>query len=128
LQYFPMNSNGKIDKKALPLPSSQEINDTKSYKLPITDTEIRLLEIWKEVLAKEQISMDDNFFEIGGHSLLATQIATKIQANFNINLKLRSLFMNPSIEDLAAEIDAVNWLNINNQEEYKTENLSQFIL
>jgi acyl carrier protein len=125
---FPLNANGKIDKKALPSPNAAIEGEGKKYILPCTETEIALSNIWQEILNREFISVDDNFFEIGGHSLLATMMMTKIQAKMDVKLKLKSLFMNPTIEDLAAEIEALRWLSVEQMSEQPTEELNQFVL
>ena len=60
--------------------------------------------IWAEVLERERVGVNDNFFEIGGHSLLATQVISRIRAVFHVELPLRTLFERPSIGNLAIEL------------------------
>ncbi|MCP5052177.1 MAG: AMP-binding protein, partial [bacterium] len=75
MERFPLNPNGKIDRKSLPEP---EISDTVSreYVPPADRIEERLADIWAEVLGRspESIGVHDNFFNLGGHSLKATRL------------------------------------------------------
>ena len=77
LEKMPLTDNGKVDKKALPIPS---ITKTSVYTAPKNNTEAKLVEIWAAVLElpKEAISSNDNFFELGGHSLKANAVIAKI--------------------------------------------------
>jgi phthiocerol/phenolphthiocerol synthesis type-I polyketide synthase E len=60
-----------------------------------------VLEIWKDVLAAEEIVPTDNFFELGGHSLMGTMVATRIRDRFGVELTLRALFESPTPQALA---------------------------
>jgi amino acid adenylation domain-containing protein len=100
LDGFPLNHNGKIDRKALPEPdfNSQKENE---FIAPRNEIEIKLVQIWQEVLGKEQISINDNFFELGGHSLLAVRLVFQIEQQLLKKLSISSLFQNPTIEKLS---------------------------
>jgi len=105
LENFPLTSNGKLDKKALP--DADTASQQKIYVAPTTYTEKALCEIWQDVLAVENVGITDNFFALGGHSLLIMIIITKLQKK-NIYSKVRDFFANPNISDLAYEIDNTN--------------------
>ena len=77
LDNFPLTPNGKINRKALPEPDFQD-NRTQKFIAPSNQTEIKLAEIWQEVLNIEKVGINDNFFELGGHSLLAIRSQRKI--------------------------------------------------
>ena len=62
--------------------------------------------IWAEVLRRERISADDNFFDLGGHSLMATQIVSRVREQFHVELGIRILFEKPTIAGLAQAIHA----------------------
>jgi phthiocerol/phenolphthiocerol synthesis type-I polyketide synthase E len=71
--------------------------------LPLAaDTELAaVLEIWKELLAVDDIAPSDNFFELGGHSLMGTMVISRIQDRFGAVLTLRTLFESPTALALA---------------------------
>jgi amino acid adenylation domain-containing protein/FkbH-like protein len=99
LEAMPLTANGKLDKRALPLPEQVKSGD--SYMSPRTATEELLAGIWAEVLGIERIGLRDNFFDRGGHSLLAAQVAARVRATFEIELPLALLFQAPVLEDFA---------------------------
>ncbi|MEM8677443.1 MAG: amino acid adenylation domain-containing protein, partial [Cyanobacteria bacterium P01_G01_bin.67] len=106
LESFPLTPNGKIDRKALPLPDVIEDSSNESLILPQNKTEETLLGIWQDVLNRNSISIDSNFFELGGHSLLVTRVISQVRKVFTIELSLRSLFEHPTIRDLGRVIDS----------------------
>ncbi|MGB0942400.1 MAG: amino acid adenylation domain-containing protein [Marinomonas sp.] len=104
---FVLNSNGKIDRKALTSQASElEIQTTsnmaKSRALE-GDVEHRLADIWQALLGTSPRA-EDSFFALGGHSLLAMQMIAKVEAEFGIRLALQSLFEKPTIAALAEQI------------------------
>jgi amino acid adenylation domain-containing protein len=101
LEKVPLTSNGKVDKKKLPLP---EFKTNEIQVKPRNDVEMKLLDIWSEVLGinKGTISIDDNFFEWGGHSLKATILITRIHQLFDVKISLGEMFDQPTIRGLAA--------------------------
>lgn len=102
---LPSNSNGKLDRAALPEPSaSNRIEDT-GYRAPSTPTEESLVQILAELLELDRVGADDNFFLLGFHSLLATQVAVRVRDRFGIQLGLRHLFEAKTAARLAAELD-----------------------
>ncbi|MFM7910426.1 MAG: non-ribosomal peptide synthetase, partial [Microcystis sp.] len=101
LDTFPLTPNGKIDRRALPVPDLQSQGE---YIAPRNPIEEKIAQIWGEVLKLERVSIEDNFFELGGHSLLATQVISRLQETFEIVLPLRYLFESPTIAQLSAVI------------------------
>ncbi|MCP4135959.1 MAG: SDR family NAD(P)-dependent oxidoreductase [bacterium] len=100
---IPLNANGKVNKKALPLPE----NDTgMEYIAPSSDIEKKLAEIWGAVLETgvETIGVNANFFDIGGHSLKAAVMASKIRNEFNISVPLAEMLKAPTIKSIARYI------------------------
>ncbi|RKI64338.1 non-ribosomal peptide synthetase, partial [Corallococcus sp. AB049A] len=102
LEALPLNSNGKVDRKALPEPEAQQSGT--SYEAPRTETEAKLASIWAEVLRLPQVGVKDSFFELGGHSLLATQVVSRVRAELGVELPLRALFESSTVEALAARL------------------------
>ena len=104
LPKLPLNANGKVDRQALPKP--QDVRAADQEPVPArTPSEEVVAAIWSEVLKRDGIGVEDNFFEIGGHSLLATQIASRLREHFNIPVPVRALFESPSIAELAKRLD-----------------------
>ncbi len=101
LDALPLNANGKVDRRALPLPGQARPLQLVEYVAPRNPVEELLAAIWVDVLSIEQIGIWDNFFEIGGHSLLATQVISRIDDTFQVDLPLRTLFEAPTVERLA---------------------------
>ncbi len=101
---FPLTLNGKVDKRALP-----EIDITKimedEYEAPRNEIEEKLIAIWEEVLAIEGIGINHNYFDLGGHSLKASVIAAKIKKEFEVEIKVREIFENPTIKALSRIIE-----------------------
>jgi len=105
LDALPLTPNGKIDRKALPLPSPQQVRSEVEFVAPQTSTEKELAAIWAEILGNDQIGIHDNFFNSGGHSLSATQLVTHIRKNFFVELSLRDFLKYPTIAGLAELIE-----------------------
>jgi acyl carrier protein len=107
LDSLPLTPNGKVDRKALPSPDTATRNLANSFVLPRNPIEAQLTQIWGEVLGLEHIGVKDNFFELGGHSLLATQVISRLRENLSLELPLRYLFEQPTIEDLAVVVTEI---------------------
>ncbi|MBU0485482.1 MAG: amino acid adenylation domain-containing protein [Proteobacteria bacterium] len=105
LAKFPLTPTGKIDKKALPLPDQKDERSPEEYRAPSTVSQIKLAEIWQEVLAKKLISVQQDFFEAGGHSLKAILIISRINRILGVDLSIKELFNNPTIEKLGLLIE-----------------------
>ena len=103
LPSFPLTTNGKLDRAALPAPAPVRPDLEPSYVAPRTPVEGTLAAIWASVLGLEQIGVHDNFFELGGHSLLATQCVSRIRELLHIELPVRVVFECPTVARLAAE-------------------------
>ncbi|MDQ0416654.1 amino acid adenylation domain-containing protein [Croceifilum oryzae] len=100
---MPLMTSGKIDKNALPEPYT--IFSQREFVLPQSQTEEEILEIWKEILQSENMSVTDSFFDLGGHSLKAAQIATQISKKCDVPFTIRELFEFVTIRKLAQEVD-----------------------
>lgn len=115
LDKLPLNSNGKIDRNALP--NFEEATLSKNnFSEPSTETEKIMAAIWKECMGLSKLSIDDNFFGLGGHSLMAVQILSKFEKKTGKNFQLAVLFKYPNIRSLATFID-------NNQKESNYKSL-----
>src|SRR5690606_31000382 len=97
LDSMPLTPNGKVDRKALPAPQAQQGTEQREIIAPATATETQILQIWRDVLGVDVISVEDDFFSVGGHSLLATQVVARMRNAFGVKLPLRALFEAPTI-------------------------------
>ena len=113
LPKIPLTANGKIDRQALPEPEAVE---TKAYIAPKTPAEESVAKIWAEVLRRDRISTDDNFFDLGGHSLLATQVMSRVREQFKVELPIRALFDSPTVAGLAEAIAEADKTSARNPE------------
>lgn len=104
LERLPRNANGKLDRRALPVPSAEGAS-TRVQVEPATELERDLARIWAEVLKLERVGVTDNFFELGGHSLLATQIASRVQQNLQRTVPLRAMFECSTVRALAEYLE-----------------------
>ncbi|MBN6038823.1 non-ribosomal peptide synthetase [Amycolatopsis sp. 195334CR] len=68
-------------------------------------TSARLVEIWREVLDLPDLGPEDDFFANGGHSLKVTRVASRVKAEFGVNVPLRLLFANPTVIAFARAVD-----------------------
>ncbi len=105
LQELPLTPNGKIDRRSLPAPEEERLDQKASFVPARNSLERRLTAIWKEVLGLHRIGVEDNFFELGGHSLVALRVFSQIEKQFGRSLPLSSLFTAPTISRLAALLD-----------------------
>ncbi|MGE1211867.1 non-ribosomal peptide synthetase [Bacillus pumilus] len=103
LNAFPLTSNGKVDRKALPKPD-EAYQEKKEIIPPETETEKALAQIWEELLGKT-VGADEHFFMAGGHSLKAMMMSAKIQEVLQKEVPIQVIFEKPTIRSLAAYID-----------------------
>jgi len=103
LERYPLTPNGKIDRKALPAPDSSGQVST-DYVAPRNAQETAIAELWAEILDVEQVGIKDNFFTLGGHSLLATRLVGRMQSELGLDVPLRAVFEQATIEGLSIEL------------------------
>lgn len=103
LDSIPLTSNGKVDRKNLPLPVAL----TKKTDIATgteSDIEAKLKSIFSEALNVEYIEDDDNFFSLGGNSLIAIQTIRKIRETLSPNFSISEFFSDSSIKAIANAI------------------------
>ena len=103
MEKFPLNQNGKVDRKQLPQPAASHSIAAEVKPLK-TEAEKQLALIWVELLERPIENAATNFFEAGGHSLLVARMAARIRAEFEIDFPLRAAFDHPILADLAGKI------------------------
>ena len=104
LSSLPLNSNGKLDRKALPAP---EFTESGSGRVPRTHAEEVLCSLMMQVLGVPRTTPDDNFFALGGDSILAFQLVSRAR-KAGVIVSLRDVFEQPTIEALAGVSQARN--------------------
>ncbi|MFJ7962402.1 amino acid adenylation domain-containing protein [Streptomyces sp. NPDC096324] len=98
----PLTANGKLDRAALPAATTAAATHT----APEGPTEELIAALWAELLGRERIGSDDNFFEVGGHSILAIRMAARLQDTFDIDLSVRTVFEQPTVGLLAQAVES----------------------
>ena len=101
LAALPVNASGKLDRAALPAPERTAVG----YRAPRSVSERAVAGIFGEVLGRERIGLDDDFFALGGNSLVATQVAARLNADLGSGIGVRELFEATTVEALADLID-----------------------
>ncbi|MGW1743997.1 amino acid adenylation domain-containing protein, partial [Nocardia sp. NPDC001965] len=100
LDAFPLNTSGKLDRKALPAP----VFESREFRAPSTPIEEIVAGVFADVLGVERVGADDDFFALGGNSLIATQVAARLGAALDTTIPVRLLFEAASVSGLAAHI------------------------
>jgi len=107
LQALPLTANGKVDRRALPAPSTAWQGMKAEHVAPRTGTERILASIWSKVLGVADPGIHENFFDLGGHSILGIQMLSQIEQRFGRTYGLNLLFRSPTIAELAQELSGV---------------------
>ncbi len=104
LRELPLNSNGKLDRAALPLPSEQNALGSAVFRAPESPIEIQVASILSELLRVERVSLDDHFPQLGDHSLLRAQLILRVRQRFGVDLTLRDRSA-ATVASLSTEIE-----------------------
>ncbi|MBY6420361.1 non-ribosomal peptide synthase/polyketide synthase [Rhodococcus sp. BP-324] len=101
IDHVPLTGAGKVDRSKLPAPAFE----SREYRAPSTPTEDAVAAVFGELLSRDTVGADDDFFELGGNSLIGTQVAARVGARLHKRVPARLLFDAPSVSALAAAID-----------------------
>ncbi|MER7741852.1 amino acid adenylation domain-containing protein [Streptomyces sp. NPDC096538] len=101
LAEFPVTPSGKLDRKALPAPGQERAAAGRGPRDPKEEVLCRL---FAELLGLEEVGIDVDFFDHGGHSLLATRLTGRIRSELKADVKVTTVFRNPTVAQLAEQI------------------------
>jgi amino acid adenylation domain-containing protein len=101
---LPLLSSGKVNRRALATVEGVVLSEQGTVA-PRTAVEQKLAGMWREVLKVGEVGVDQNFFELGGHSLLVLQVMVRIRREFDVELGVRTMFEEPTIAELAIEVE-----------------------
>jgi amino acid adenylation domain-containing protein len=107
VERFPKTLNGKIDRKALPPVEQAQAPAGQSYGPLLDEMETRLAKIWENVLQVSGVGREDNFFFLGGSSLLVTRVISKLKRELDLELPVRDVFANPTLQSLARHLKSM---------------------
>jgi len=107
LESLPLTPNGKLDRAAL---ARLEVKaDLREHVAPRTAAERAIADVFCQVFGLDQIGVHDDFFALGGHSLLATQVVARVRRLFGVDLEIRVLFEEPTVEQLARRLELAGY-------------------
>ena len=98
---LPRGATGKVDRSQLELPVVEKSGAATLFQDSLKQ---RVSEIWSQVLGVRQIGLQDDFFDLGGHSLLAMRVVAALQRQLDIQVSVRTVFENPTIEGFVASL------------------------
>ncbi|TYR65177.1 non-ribosomal peptide synthetase [Streptomyces parvus] len=110
LPRFPLTRNGKVDRAELRQDLALAIGTTTGPAPavePLTPTEARVARIWSEILGRDGIRSDSDFFDLGGHSLLSFQLVSRLREEFGTGVPVRAPFETPVLRDLGRMLDGL---------------------
>ncbi|NEO56929.1 MAG: AMP-binding protein, partial [Okeania sp. SIO3B5] len=105
LESLPLTATGKIDRRSLPKPDTLLTSDLDIVPARNATEEI-LVQIWSEVLNRQALGVENNFFDLGGNSLHASRVLARISEKFKSELSLKTIFAAPTIAQLAKHLES----------------------
>ena len=111
VEKMPLLASGKVNRRALGEKAGEALAEEVLVG-PRTEVERKLAEMWKELLKRKEVGVEENFFELGGHSLLVLQVMARIRRMFEVELAVRTMFEEPTIAGLGKEIEKAQALGL----------------
>jgi acyl carrier protein len=113
LEAFPLTPNNKVDRKALPVPTTVQLDRAIEQTASQNQVEQTLMAIWQNLLQVSEIGTGDNFFSLGGNSLIAVSLMGTIRSTFSVDLPLINLFQFPTVGGMARQIEQAQAMQVN---------------
>ena len=123
LNKMPLSVNGKLDRLALPNPSPENILEDESFEAPQSSVEEHLASFLATLVGVPQVGREANFFTLGGHSLMGAQLIAKVRSTFGVDLPLRSLFEEPTVRGMSAEIERLIYAKVSAMSEDEAQRM-----
>jgi len=108
LPELPLNTNGKVDRRALPSVEGKALQQVEEKPVAMTPVEDLLLDICAEVLGVARVSVRDNFYDLGGHSLIALRLVSRINDYFQVDMSVRTLLEFPVLMEFAQRLRSIS--------------------
>ena len=112
LEELPYTPNGKIDKKMLPAP---KIEVNKKVVAARNKIDTVLIDIFKDLLKLETVSIEDSLYDLGGDSLTSINIATSIYNQLGLAITIKDIFEHPTVKDLSDYLATLSSKNVENE-------------
>jgi amino acid adenylation domain-containing protein len=103
LDQLPLNANGKLERSRLPAPAAERIANA-TVVMPRSALESAIAAVWRDVLKIDEISVEDQFFDLGGHSLLLIRVRARLVESIGRDVPMLDLFEYPTIASLARHL------------------------
>lgn len=100
MESLPKTPNGKINRAALPEPEGNASTGAE-FIAPKDETQVKLAELWQEVLGLEKVGINDSFFDLGGHSLNVLTLVMKVNEVFGVEYPINEVFNAPTIKQMS---------------------------
>jgi amino acid adenylation domain-containing protein len=123
LPELPRSVSGKVVRSELPEPTASNILDNDAFEAPQSPIEKHLAGFLSALLPVDHVGREDNFFMLGGHSLMGAQLIAKIKDSFGVELSLRSLFEEPTVRGMAAEIEMLIYAKVSAMSENEAQRI-----
>ncbi|CAM7359453.1 enterobactin non-ribosomal peptide synthetase EntF [Citrobacter freundii] len=103
LAELPLSANGKLDRKALPMP---QLTSRVSGRAPRAGTETTIAQSFAALLDCEVNDVEADFFALGGHSLLAMKLAAQLSRIFERQVTPGQIMVASTVEQLSALLES----------------------
>jgi amino acid adenylation domain-containing protein len=117
LAAMPLTPNGKTDRKALPDPNFNSIEESTKGGHASTELERMIAELWQDALGVDAVGLQVNLFELGANSLSVAEVATSLRQRLKREIPLTDFFAYPTIAALAAHLSGGNGRNGNSMDQ-----------